>query len=196
MKKWSLKQFLTLTIATFALAASSFAADATPSRTIKIGVVDFKKCVEQSKLGKQEEASFEAMKKQMEAVVGEKEKTLTEMANKLNDPDQLDLMSPEAETELKRKFRALSQEMQQIQAQFYQTLQQANFKVIQKLSEVVTTASEKVAKDLSLDLVVNDETCFFAASPLDITSQVVKQMDSTFEQDAKQTPTAALDTKK
>lgn len=157
----------------------AFAADAPTSAptTIKVGVVDFKTCVDNSKLGKQEQASFETMKNQMEAVALEKEKVLEELAGKLNNPDELDLMSPEAEVELKRKFRALSQEMGQIQNQFYQTLSQANMKIVQKISEEVSKASEKVAKRLGFDLVLNDETCFYCNSAINISSLVVKEMD-------------------
>jgi len=157
---------------------------------IKIGVVNFKVCVEESKIGKQEQASFEAMKKQMESVVEEKEKVLGDLANKLNNPDELDLMSPEAETELKRKFRALSQEMSQLQSQFYQTLNQANFQVVQKISEMVTKASEKVAKALNLDLVLNDESCFFTKKDRDISPLVTKEMDRQFDEEAKDKPPA------
>lgn len=151
----------------------------------KFGFVNFKAVVEQSKSGKQEQATFEALKKQMEDVLGEKEKTLTEIGNKLNDPDQLDVMSPEAETDLKRKFRALSQEMQGQQQQFYQTLNQANFKVVQKLTELVTKASEAVAKDEKLDVVMNDDGCFFYNKGLNVSDKVVKKMDELADQVAK-----------
>lgn len=149
----------------------------------KIRFVNFKTCVEDSKIGKQEQASFEAMKNQMEKVVEEKEKVLTELANKLNNADELDLMSPEAETELKRKFRALSQEMSQIQTQFYQTLSQANLQIVQKLSEIVTKAAEKVAKEKGLDFVLNDEGTFFANKALDISSLIVKELDANFREE-------------
>ncbi len=75
----------------------------------KVGVVNFKTCVEQSEMGKKEQANFESLKKQMEGVLEEKEKALNEIANKFNDPDYLDSLSPEAEAELKHKFRSLNQ---------------------------------------------------------------------------------------
>lgn len=177
MKKWILS---TLFIALVASSAS--AADSTSN---KIGLVNFKVCVEESKIGKKEQASFEAMKKQMEDVVEEKENALSTLANKLNDPDQLDLMSPEAETELKRKFRAQREELQTIQAQYMQTLQQANFKIIQNLSEFVAQAAEKVAVRENLDLVINDETCFYTNSKLDVSPQIVKEMDLIFDEENK-----------
>lgn len=172
------KFFFTLaTAAALLFSSSSFALDAA-----KIGTVNFKLCVEESKLGKQEQASFEAMKSQMENVVGEKEKVLNDLALKLNDPDQLDLMSPEAETELKRKFRGLSQELNQLQQQYYQTLNQANIKIVQTLSEVVSKACEKVAKDMKLDVILNDETCFYANSAFDVSSKVVVEMNNMSDQ--------------
>jgi outer membrane protein len=183
MKRWTFATLFSLFLPLCATAADAPGA-------AKIGTVNFKLCVEESKLGKQEQASFEAMKKQMETVVEEKEKTLNDLANKLNDPDQLDLMSPEAETELKRKFRGLSQEMNQIQQQFYQTLQQANFKIVQTLSEAVNKASEQVAKDQKIDLVLNDETCFFANKALDVSTKVVTEMDKQFDQTSKKGPEA------
>ncbi len=112
----------------------------------KIAVVNFKQCVELSKLGKQEQASFEALKKQAESVLQEKEKTLTEIAAKLDDSDYLDSLAPEAEAELKHKFRNLSQEMNQDQQRLYNALSQANFKIVQKLTDEVTKAASEVAK--------------------------------------------------
>lgn len=184
MKKWLYSYMASLAL----LSMSSLSAET--SAPAKIGVVNFKMCVEESKIGKQEQAAFEAMKKQMEKVLEEKEKVLSELANKLNNVDELELMSPEAETDLKRKFRALSQEMTQMQSQFYQTLNQANFQVVQKLSELVGKASEIVAKSLKLDLIFNDETLFYANPERDISASVIKQLDANFEETPKPAPAA------
>jgi outer membrane protein len=151
------------------------------SKQLKVGIVSFKICVEQSKLGKQEQANFEVLKKQMESVLAEKEKTLNDMASKFNDADYLDSLSPEAETELKRKFRALNQEISQQQNQYMQTLQQTNFKVVQKLQEEVTKASEAIAKSEKFDLIINDENTFYHAPHLNISSKVIALMDRDFE---------------
>lgn len=168
MKKWL---FICLACGTLSLTAAEDS---------KIRYVNFKTCVEESKLGKQEQASLEAMKNQMEKVVEEKEKVLTELANKLNNADELELMSPEAETDLKRKFRTLSQEMSQLQTQFYQTLSQAHMQIVQKLSEIVAKAAEKVAKEKHLDYVLNDEGAFFANKALDVSNLIINEMDANF----------------
>jgi outer membrane protein len=154
------------------------------NKIIKICVVNFKQCVEKSKMGKQEQNSFDALKKQMENLLEEKEKALNEMATKFNDPDYLDSLSPEAETELKRKFRALNTEITQQQNQYYQTLQQTNFKVVQKLNDSVTKASEKVAKDNGYDLVLNEEGTFFYSPSIDLSEKVISMMDQDFDNDS------------
>lgn len=161
------------------------AADAKTSvdRSPTIKIVNFKVCVELSKSGKHEQGAFDGLKKQMESVLGEKEKLLKDMAGKLEDPDYRDSLTPEAETELNRKFRALGNEFQQLQAQYYQTLQQANYKILQKLQEIVAKAASRVAQQAGYDLVINEENCFFASRELDISSQVVAMMDKLYDEE-------------
>jgi len=153
---------------------------------LKVGVVNAKNVVSKSKFGLQEQETFDAMKKQMETVLKEKEKKLTELANKLSDEDYLDSISPETETELKREFRGLSQEFAQVQNQYYQTLQQANMKIMQKLGEIIAKASEKVAKDRKLDLVLNEEIAFYSNPALDISEAIIKEMDAVWEIESKE----------
>lgn len=172
--KISKKLFAALAVAFLSLTAVP---EVEAANNVKVGVVNFKQAVERSKLGKQEQSSFEALKKQAEQVLQDKEKQMGEIAQKLDDPDYLDSLSPEAEAELKHKFRMLNQELAQQQQQLYQTLSQANFKVVQKLTDTVNEAAEKVAKDKQLDIVINEDACFFFAETLDVTDAVVDTMD-------------------
>ena len=148
---------------------------------LKVGFVNFKTCVENSKLGKQEQSNFESMKNQMEEVLGEKEKTLEEISKKLNDADYIDSLSPEAENELKHKFRTFGQEMSQHQQQYYQLLNQANMKIIQNISQSVGEASKLVAKEKNLDVIINDESAFFSSPTLDVSQAVIRAMDSIYK---------------
>ena len=77
----------------------------------------------------------------------QKEKALNDIAGKFNDPDYLDSLSADAETEIKRKFRAQTQEFSNYQNQYLQILQQTNLKVIQKLTEAVSDAAKKYATE-------------------------------------------------
>ncbi len=155
------------------------------SKPLVIRIVNFKSCVEKSKLGKQEQGSFEALKKQMESVLEEKEKALKEFAGKFNDPDYLDSLSPDAEAELKHKYRMLNQELSQQQTQYYQSLNQTNLKVLQNLNDIVAKAAAQIAKQDNIDLILNEES-FYHAPYLDISDKVVAIMDENFQKDNKE----------
>lgn len=177
----SLKKFGLFAVAlSFCLFASLNAAE-TGIKSPSIGVANFKNCVENSKLGKREQAAFENLKKQMDVVLEKKDKELNEIAAKFNDPDYLDSLSNEAEAELKHKFRALSQEMQAQQSQYYQALSQANVKIVQMITEVVEKASANVAKQKGLSFIMNNEACYFCTPDADVTNLIVAEMDKIYD---------------
>lgn len=156
------------------------------SKPLRIALVNFKTCVEKSKIGQKEQAAFDAMNKQMQSILEEKEKALSDVASKFNDIDYLDSLSPDAEAELKRQFRTLNQEFSTQQSQFYQTLSQTNMLVIQKLTEAVTKAAEEVAKANNIDIVLNEESAFFVTKKIDISDLVVEALNKAFEKESKE----------
>lgn len=143
----------------------------------KIGVVNFRKCIEGSKQGKQHQASFEGMKSQMETLLQQREKALTEMNAKLQDADYLDGLTKEAKNELQHKFRVQSQEYAQAQQQFMQTLQQANLKIIEMLNSDVAKASTEVAQTKGFSNILNDESLFFFDKTQDVSELVIAEMN-------------------
>lgn len=173
--KWSIAYVLSGLIALTSIDASAVVDK--PS----VGVVNFGTCIQDSKVGKKEQASFESLKKQMTTLLEDTEKQLNEIAAKFNDPEYMDGLSPEAEEELKVKFRTLNEEMSRHQNQYYQVLNQANMKIIQAISSNIQTASEKVAKDKHLTVVINKEACFFYSPQLDVTAAVVAEMDKGYD---------------
>lgn len=180
------KRFIPIFITAIGLFSTACAVESVPT----VGVVNFTTCVSDSKLGKQEQSSFESLKKQMSSLLEDTEKQINELAAKFNDPEFLDSLSPEAEEELKNKFRSLNEDLNRYQNQYYQVLQQSNMKVMQTLSNSINTASEKVAKDKKLSLIVNKDACFFNSTALDVTSSVVAEMDKNYDQIAKQDSTS------
>jgi outer membrane protein len=154
------------------------------------GIVNFNKCISESKKGKQEQATLETLKNQMTSMMEETEKQLTDISQKLNDPEYMDGLSPEAETELKNRFGALSEEMNRSQNQFYQVMQQANSRIMQQLAQEASLSAEKVAKDKKLSKVVTKEAYFYYNKDLDVTDLVIADMDKRFETQQKtQAPT-------
>lgn len=152
---------------------------------IRIGIVNTKKCLENSKLGKAEQANFEKMKSQMESVLQTKERELEEVENKLNDDDYMDGISDEVANELRNKKRNIKKDGMGLQSQYMQTLQQANMKIIQKLSDAISKASKQVAQDPSnnLNLIFTDDATTFYAPDIDVTDKIVARMNSIYDQE-------------
>jgi outer membrane protein len=170
---------------TFLCGSSLMFAAAQDIQPAKIGMVSFKKCVEESKAGKKEQAQFDVQRKEMEQTLEKKQKDLNELAPKFNE-EYLDSLTPEAEKQLKDKFQTLSQELTELQNQYYQAMDQTHYQLMQKLYDMVGKAAEVVAKDRKLDFVLNDEVCFYKNATSDVSADVIKKLDEMFEKAEKE----------
>jgi outer membrane protein len=148
---------------------------------LQIGFVNFKTCVEKSKQGQQEKNSFDALKNQMTETLEKAGKELQDLAQKLHDPDYMDGLSPAAEEELKKKFTILNQEFSRYQNQYYQLLNQANYKMLQVMHELVSGAAEKIREREKLIFIFNEESAFAYSPAFDYTTSVIQEMDKVFE---------------
>ncbi len=148
---------------------------------VGIGFVNFKSCIEKSKQGQHEKNAFENLKKQMSDALEKTDKELEELAKKLEDQDYMDGLSPTAETELKEKFQMLSQDYARYQNQFYQLLNQANYKMLQTMHDEVSIAAEKVRESKQLALMLSEDSTFAHVASLDFTQSIIEEMDRQFE---------------
>lgn len=144
-------------------------------------IVDFTECLTQSKYGKKEQENFESLRKQITNVMQETEKQINDLAQKLEDPDYMDSLSPKAEEELKLKKQSLTEDMSRYQNEFYQSLSQANYIIHQRLHANVSKAAEKIAKDNKLSFVISKDSCFYYNPDMEITPEILKEMDKNFE---------------
>ena len=159
---------------------------AAKSTSLNIGVINTRKCLEESKLSKNERATLEKMKSQMESVLKEKEKAVTEIDNKLRDEDYMDSVSDDMERELKHKKKVLMEEGLELNRQFTENLEMTNMKVMQGIIEAINVASAEVAKDMNaqnktLDIILSNEATTFFNENLDLTSKIIAKMDELFE---------------
>lgn len=150
-----------------------------------IAVVNFEKCFTDSKMGKKEDEGLQNLRKQASSRIESKEKELNELAAKLNDPEYMDGLSPEAEAELQDKIRSLNEELMRFQNQYYQLANQAQMRVMQQLYGEVSKAAAIIAQAQEKSVVLNSEICFYSDPSLNITPQVIAEMDKTFEAEPK-----------
>lgn len=155
------------------------------SQVLTIRTVDFKQVIEKSKLGKKGQENFEGLKSRLEKNAEEKMKELKELADKSNDRDYIEGLSPDAHADLTRDFRTKEKEYAELQNTWLQMLQQANVQILQKIAETVQKASQNVAKANRFDLILNSENTFFANPTLDVSSLVVDEMDKIFAEEEK-----------
>lgn len=154
----------------------------------KVGIVNFSSCIVDSKLGKQEQNAFETMRKQFVTLVEDTDKQLREISDKLQDKDYLDGLSKEAEEQMKSKFAQLNEELGRYQQQYYQFMHQGQNKIMQTVVGGINHAAEQLASVKGYNVILNKEACFFYSPTLDITTEVVKEMDKHFEiEEKKQT---------
>jgi outer membrane protein len=174
-----IRHFLLITILALGLTGGRISA---VEASIMVGVVNFSTCITESKYGKNEQTQLENIKTQWSSLIEETEKELKSVAAKMEDTDGL---SPEAEDELKVKYKALNEDMAKYQNQLYQVLNQANYFFIQKMASYISKASEQVAQEKNLQYVLNKEACFFNKPELEVTKLVIAKMDINYEKDVK-----------
>jgi Skp family chaperone for outer membrane proteins len=172
------KFFLSLLTAAALSTGPAFAAEESI-----IGMVNLASCMSESKLGQQEQETLQNVQNQMISLMEDTDKELKEIEGKLKDTEYLDSLSPQAEAELQAQREQLARNISQYQNQFYQMMQQAQYQIYQKVLSNITKASEKIAKDKNLDYILNKEACFYIRPDLDVTSNVISEMDRTFDLD-------------
>ncbi|OGN62159.1 MAG: hypothetical protein A3F09_03020 [Chlamydiae bacterium RIFCSPHIGHO2_12_FULL_49_11] len=176
-----MKRLSLLTLSALALIGTSPSFAAALPEKASIGIVNFTKCITDSTYGKQEQTNFENVRTQLNKTLEDLEKQLGETQNKLSNQEILDSLSPEAEKELHAKLKSLNDEMGRYQAQYSQILQQANMQIVQKIMSQIQKASDQVAKKHSLEVVLNKDVAFFFAPSLDVTDEVIVQMNQNYD---------------
>ncbi|MGR3973976.1 MAG: OmpH family outer membrane protein [Candidatus Rhabdochlamydia sp.] len=178
----------------FALVCSTLCVAANAAEQ-KIGVVNFNSCILDSKIGKQEQNAFETMRKQFASLVEDSDKQLRELAEKLQDQDYLDGLSSEAEQNMKVKISELSEDLNRYQQQYYQFMNQGQYKIVQAVVSSIHQASDTVATSKGYQIILNKEACFFYTPTLDVTGDVIKEMDKGFDEEAKKSSSAKTELK-
>jgi outer membrane protein len=119
------------------------------------------------------------------------EKQLKEMNDQLQNKDFLDGLSPDAEQKMKEKFAQLNEEYNRYNQQYYQFLNQGQYKIIQTIAGGINGAADKIASIKGYNMILNKQACFFYNPALDVTNDVVKEMDKAFDDEAKKAAAAA-----
>ena len=165
---------------------SSFAdVGAEESSSVHVGVISTKKIFEESKLAQEGQKTYQKLKNQMDSALEAKLAAFQEIERQEKDEDYMESLSKEAAGELRLKKKGIEEEANRIQGQYFQLIQQARGKVMQKLLDQVGVASKKIAEQSvdgkKLDLILSDESCTYFTPKLDVTSKVVVEINAMYD---------------
>lgn len=160
-------------------------------RNITIGIVSFANCIQESKYGKREQSTLKALQNQITSLVKDTEQQLQEIASKLNDPEYIDTLSPEGEQELKIKFQNHQEDLMRYQQQYSEFINQANYKVMQTMFFHVKNAAKVVSEKLNLDYVLDENSVICNNAGIEVTNQVIQELDMLFEKEESEKSKAA-----
>lgn len=173
------------TLLFFTVLSTSVMAQETKSSALdKAGfrVVNTRDCFINSKLGKQEQQAFEALKNQKTSLIDETSKKLHEIADKLSNPELLESMSPIAEQELKDTYERLNLELNQLHNESYQILYQKDMQINQTIQSNIDEALQEIEKEKENTYVIlKSDACHYYSPTLDVTDTVIKKLDEKFE---------------
>lgn len=149
------------------------------------GIVNFTTCITDSKYGKQEQETFDDARKKFMSIITDLEGQITEITNKLQDPEIVDSLSPEAQQDMESRSELLKEEFARCQNHYYQAVNQAQMQLIQLMTTHVAEAAASIAKEQKLSVILNKEACFYYEPKQDITTAVIEKMDKNFEKDVR-----------
>lgn len=152
----------------------------------EVGIVSLDRCLNESKYGVQEQNGFEALQKQFSGTIEAIDQELAEIDEKAKDEDYIDSLSQEAEDEMRMRFQQLLQTRSQQENQAMQILNQERYRLISGLNTEVMRASQIIAKENKLEMVLRDEAAFFYKGGMDITDQVIVEMNKLFDVENKE----------
>ena len=145
------------------------------SDSIKVGVVDIAKVVNESREGKQANAELESFLKARQAIVGEKTTAVEHAKKELEKADAASKKTKEAD------LNRLAMEHQNLvntsQAEIQRKASELKNSVIKEIRQVV----DGIAVDEKLTMVLTSESAFYYQKTIDITDKVIQKYDESWK---------------
>ena len=160
-----------------ALAIFSFQLGAAAAETLKIGVLDLQKCIQESNEGKRIAESLNKIQTGMVEEIKKKEQELRDMQSDLE--KQSLMLSPEAKEdrvkEFEKKQREYNYSVQDVREDMQKAETDARISILGILSGVVET----IAKQKNFDLITEKQNggVLYVSEGMDITDEVIVELN-------------------
>lgn len=152
--------------------------------TCSIGVVNINACITDSRQGLDSRQALELINQKAADSLQDIDKQIQDIDAKLSDEHYRDSLTPQAVEQMRQNHEKLLQEREIRSNDFRQQMSQMHFSLLQELMTQVSVASETVAKKKGLSIALSGEGVTYFDPSLDITGDVVEELNKTAEQAA------------
>ncbi|MGO9377702.1 MAG: OmpH family outer membrane protein [Dissulfurispiraceae bacterium] len=179
MRKIALVCIIGLSLLIFT-ASQVFAAE----MTVKIGLVDLNRAVNESAQGKKAKSELEAVIKQKQEALDEKGRALDKLKSDID--KQGSAMAAEAQKSKENDLERLTREYQRALAESQNEVRKKETELTGQIVKDLRETIKVVALEEKYDLIVdnNPALVFFADKGFDITDKVIKKFDQSKEKSA------------
>lgn len=143
----------------------------------RLGVVSARVCLETSKPAQRIRSRLEQMNQDIEKELEQLQKKVDAIGKQLNDKNYIKSLKEDAVKKLENEYGTLLQEMEQKRTELTQKLQQTRMQMVHQLLDYISKASEKIAQKHKLDCVMSEDAVTFFKKELDVTQEVVTEID-------------------
>ena len=144
----------------------------------KIGVVDLQRLMETSDPGKSAQAKIKKQKDKMERELKQKGAEIEELRKQLERESMV--MSQEKRVEKEREGRIKLNDFKTLQKTYRAELQALEKKLVNRLRKDILTLVEEIGKKEGYLLVINNFSVMYAPSSIDITDQLIKELNARY----------------
>jgi outer membrane protein len=150
-----------------------------PARAVNIGWVDLERVVQTSSEGKIASAKVQALTQKKSGELGEKNKQLQAMQQKLQAGGTV--LNDSARAQLEREVDRLNIDLQRMQQDAQQELQELQQELQAEFMKKLSPVIERVVKERNISILFSrvEAGIVFADPTLDLTEELIKRFDST-----------------
>lgn len=146
------------------------------SQQIKIAVVDPNVILEKTKEGQRIKAELQSFFEQKKGELNAREADLKVLDEKLKDPK----LSEEKKDDLRAQFQQKLYEAQALYKASQEEMDQRSGKMRDEFGKKLDEIIQKYAKAKGYSLIIEKSLCLFASDSLDVTMDIVAEMDKAY----------------
>ena len=145
----------------------------------KIGIVDIQRIMSASNQGKAAKAQIKQQSDKMTVALREKGDQIEELKKQLERESMV--MSKEKREEKEREFRIKLNDLKTLEKRYRGELQAIEKKLAGEMRKAVFTLVEEIGKKEGYLLIVNNFNVMYAPNSIDITDQLIKQLNAQYK---------------